>query len=82
MYRFIVILLFIPSLIFGTDYYVDAVKGDDANNGTSMATAFQTIGEITDGTPVVGPGDNIYLRTGQTWREQVSIPRRQQEIRL
>ena len=74
MYRFIIILLFIPSLIFGATYYVDAVKGSDANNGLTMATAFQTIGEITDGTPVVAAGDIIYLRTGQTWREQLTVP--------
>ena len=70
----IFLFLLIPILLFSTNYYVDATSGDDANNGLTMATAFQTIDEVTDGAPVLAGDDIIYLRTDGVWRETLTVP--------
>src|SRR3990167_1482748 len=53
------------------DYYVDAVNGDDANNGTSEATAWKTITKLTSVSFV--NGDTIGFRADQEHRGVVTI---------
>ncbi|WP_155646084.1 right-handed parallel beta-helix repeat-containing protein [Burkholderia diffusa] len=53
-------------------YYVNASTGNDANNGTSMATPWQTFSRINGGT--FNPGDQILFRRGDTFPGQMVIP--------
>jgi len=55
-----------------TIYYVDNA-GSDAANGTSEGTAWQTIAKINASTFL--PGDQIFLKKGCTWNEQLIPPR-------
>ena len=58
---FILALLFCsPSSLFPTTYYVTA-KGNDANDGTSLATAFLTIQTATN---KVVAGDTVLVHDG------------------
>jgi len=44
------------------DYYVDPVRGNDNQNGTSENTAFKSLSKINSIT--LRPGDNVFLRKG------------------
>jgi hypothetical protein len=54
-----------PAFATNTIYYVDCAAGNDANNGTSTATAWRTIGRA--GQPTYGAGDQILLKRGCVW---------------
>lgn len=64
---------------YGTtaDYFVDGVSGSDANNGTSLATAFATIGQAmsvaTSGNVVAVVGDGVKYREKFTLPNGVTI---------
>ncbi|MGZ5190701.1 MAG: right-handed parallel beta-helix repeat-containing protein [Flavisolibacter sp.] len=69
-------LFLLPFIIFGlaanaTNYYISS-GGNDANNGTSTSTPWKTIAKIKSST--FSPGDFIFFRRGDTWREQLTIP--------
>jgi hypothetical protein len=51
-----------------TSYYVSNA-GDDRNNGTSPATAWQTLGKVNGQS--FNAGDTIYLQRGGVWSEQL-----------
>ena len=57
----------------GTAYYVDAVHGDDARDGLSASSAWQTLERVNGFTGLMA-GDAILLRRGCVWREQLNIP--------
>jgi hypothetical protein len=48
-----------------TRYYVDSVGGNDANDGTSAARAWQTLANVNSGTFTTG--DWILLKCGSHW---------------
>lgn len=48
-----------------TDYYIDATNGDDANNGTSTSSAWETLANVN--TIIFQPGDAILFKAGQSW---------------
>ena len=50
-------------------YYVDAVKGNDANSGTSPDTPWKTLNKINATT--FQPGDAILLKAGSVWDGQL-----------
>lgn len=54
-----------------TTYFVDAATGDDADNGFSPSTAWQTLERVAG--HVLAPGDAILLRRGQMWRETLEV---------
>ncbi len=56
----------------GTSYYVDATSGDDANLGTSLDQAWQTIAKVNAAT--FQPADKILFKRGEIWRETLTIP--------
>jgi len=59
---FIFLFILIPSQIFaGVVYYIDATKGNDSNNGLSLATAWSTIAKANS---ELRPGDTVYIRGG------------------
>lgn len=51
-------------------YYIDHINGDDAQDGTSPATAWQSLDRINN--TVFGPGARILLKAGGVWFGQLS----------
>lgn len=66
----IIILLFAGNL-FATNYYVKN-DGNDKADGLSDATAWKTIAKVN--ASKFQPGDNIYFKRGNMWREQLNVP--------
>ena len=50
------------------DYYVDANAGSDSADGTSPATAWQSLSKIHS--VVLGPGNVVHLARGSVWKHQ------------
>jgi hypothetical protein len=73
MTRFVgVILLFLVFLSVTSSaatYYVSSSTGNDSNNGTSAASAWQTIGQVNGQT--FQPGDSILFKRGDVWNESL-----------
>lgn len=61
----------VPSAL--QQYYVDATSGNDANSGLSTSAAWKTLGKVSAST--FQSGTTIYLKRGETWYEQLDIPR-------
>ena len=57
---------------WGATYYVSSSQGNDANSGTSSATAWQTIAHVNAQT--FQPGDSILFRRGDVWNESLVPP--------
>lgn len=53
-------------------YYVSSSTGNDANNGTSALTAWQTIGHVNEQTFL--PGDLVLFKRGDVWNESLVPP--------
>jgi hypothetical protein len=70
----IFIILFICSCpaLFATKYYVKTA-GDNSKTGLSDAQAWSTLAKVNGFT--FGAGDTIYLNKGDTWREELVMPR-------
>lgn len=60
--------LMLPVSAWAVTYYVDPA-GNDANNGTSTATPWQTLGKVNATT--FAPGDQILLKAGGIWSGQL-----------
>ncbi len=58
MKRWLLLFFFCAAPAFGADYFVDNVKGSDANDGRSRQQAFQT---IKQGVSALKPGDKLIL---------------------
>lgn len=67
-----IILLVSAGSTRATDYYVDVAIGDDNFTGLSEAQPWQTINKVNNFT--FQPGDNIYFKQGEVWRETLYIP--------
>jgi len=65
-YLLIIVLVFLVSSIHATTYYVDASTGDDSNNGTTPATAWQTISKVNNQTFLAG--DSILFKRNEIFR--------------
>ena len=67
----IYVLLFLVSSwqLMATDYFVDATKGNDANNGRSATTAYKTISKAVAN---MSSGDVCYI-AGGVYRETVTV---------
>lgn len=50
-------------------YYVDAISGDDSNDGLSRRKAWKTLGKVNESR--FAPGDQILLKRGSVWQEQL-----------
>ena len=57
------ILIALPLYVSGTIYYADGAKGDDANDGESITTAFATIKTCIDS--LTNPGDECHISKGR-----------------
>ncbi|MFA6305030.1 MAG: right-handed parallel beta-helix repeat-containing protein [Patescibacteria group bacterium] len=74
---FVLGFFLVPCKTFATTYYVDAVDGANANNGTSEGTAWKDIGNasgvnarMSGGT--IQAGDTILFKRGQTFTNGAS----------
>lgn len=65
-------LLLQGSMALATTYYVSP-DGNDANNGTSAATAWQTIARVNQMTYTMQPGDQVLFQRGGTFRGTLHI---------
>lgn len=69
---FSLLLLTYPALVRSATYYVDATNGKDTNTGLSEAAAWKTIAKVNASR--FSPGDQILLKRGEIWREQLTVP--------
>ena len=53
-----------------TNYYIDAVKGNDSNSGTSINSPWKTFSAIMLRTNQYGPGDSILFKRGSVFGVQ------------
>jgi PKD repeat protein len=67
----IVIFLLSLTQIYAATYYVDANNGHNSNDGLSMSTAWRTISKVNSS--FFNPGDRIYFKRNQEWRETLTI---------
>ena len=51
-------------------YYVDAINGNDQNDGLSETRAWKTISKVNDSS--FNPGDSILFKRGETWNERLN----------
>jgi hypothetical protein len=58
--------------VLATNYYVSPT-GSDANNGTSEATAWQTIDRVNQSAFTFQPGDKILFQRGGTFRGELIL---------
>lgn len=56
----------------GQTYYVDCNAGNDSNPGTSMSTAWRTLGKV--GTIYMAPGDSLLFKRGCVFSGQLKLP--------
>lgn len=54
----------------GTTYYVDAVSGSDANDGTNAAKPWETLDKVN--TQRFKAGDRILFKAGSVWEGQLA----------
>jgi hypothetical protein len=66
------IVLFYPATAYGagTTYYVDAVSGNNSNNGLSPTSPWKTVSKVKSTTLL--PGDRVLFKRGGVWREELS----------
>ncbi len=61
------------SAAMATTYYVDAVGGNESNNGTSTSTAWKDITQTSKvNTVVFQPGDQVLFKRGCTWSGRIN----------
>lgn len=53
-------------------YYVDAISGNDSNDGLAQATAWKTISKVNGST--FAAGDQILFKRGCLWNERLTPP--------
>ena len=63
-----------PFVLDTTKYYIDADKGNDANGGQDIVDALASFDSINTAGITLEAGDIVYLRTDDTWREQLTVP--------
>lgn len=67
----LLLVFFVSPLCFARTYYVDAQKGNDANDALSAATAWKTVARLN--ATHLNPGDTILLSRGSVWHEQLTL---------
>ncbi len=55
-----------------TVYYVDSAAGNDNQSGTSSSAPWKTLAKVSSHS--YSAGDQILLKNGSTWREQLNVP--------
>lgn len=65
----LLILCFVPGAHCATTYYLDSIAGNDANSGTSPASAWKSLSKVNATT--FHPGDSLLLKAGSVWDGQL-----------
>ena len=68
----LLVLLVVGPTAGSTTYYVDSLKGDDANVGTTPESPWRSLAKVNSFK--FAPGDIVLLRRGSLWREQLNFP--------
>jgi hypothetical protein len=63
--------LFMLSLGWAKDYYVDSATGNDSRDETSPGSAWCSISKVNS--TQFSPGDNIYFKRGSVWEEELIV---------
>ena len=68
-------IFFLPLVLLtagasATTYYVSSSSGNDASNGTTMATPWQTLAKVN--AQSLQPGDVVLLKRGDVWNESLA----------
>lgn len=58
----------------GSTYYVDAVSGNDTNNGTSTSSAWKTINRLNTAATTFSPGTMVCFKRGGTYPGTIQLP--------
>lgn len=66
------VVLLLSSAGKATDYYIDAMAGDDARDGMATTTAWKTLERI--GRAPLQPGDRLLLKRDAVWHESLPVP--------
>jgi hypothetical protein len=69
---FLILALGANAVANATTYYVSSSSGNDANSGTSAATAWQTIAQVNAQT--FQAGDLVVFKRGDVWNESLVAP--------
>ncbi|MFC1826962.1 right-handed parallel beta-helix repeat-containing protein [Thermodesulfobacteriota bacterium] len=56
----------------GTTYFIDATGGNDANDGLTEQTAWQSLSKVNS--YPFAPGENVLFKRGERWRGTLTIP--------
>lgn len=74
MKKLTILLTLLVSFLYSqaTNYYV-STAGNDGNNGTSTGTPWRTLAKVNNSWGIIQPGDTIFLRGGDTFRETLTI---------
>ncbi len=68
---FSVACLLLSSTAYAANYYVDARLGNDAADGSSEATAWQSITKVNS--MIFSANDQVLFKRGEVWREELRI---------
>ena len=68
--KLLFLLFFLPLVANSTTYYISGLTGNDANNGISEATAWQTINKLTE--TKIEDNSIVLFKRGETFRGAVS----------
>ena len=60
-----IILIFLSGECFADNYYIDRIGGNDGNNGLTVQTAWQGLGNVNH--HEFQPGDSILFKRGGRW---------------
>jgi hypothetical protein len=63
--NFFLLILLINNSVLGATYYIDAIAGNDTNNGLTLSSPWKSLSKINSKTLVAG--DKIYLKCGSVW---------------
>jgi hypothetical protein len=70
-YVAVLVLWLFPLLCSATTYYVDAIYGNDLNDGISAQHGWQTLARVNE--VKLQPGDRVLFHGGQTWIGQLEL---------
>jgi hypothetical protein len=69
----LLLILFFNTGILATNFYIDAIAGNDNNNGTSQTSAWKTLAKLDQSWDMIKAGDNVLLKRGSVFKPN-SIP--------
>lgn len=68
----LLVLVLVTNCVFATDYYISNT-GNDANNGTSAATAWATISKLNSSWASIVSGDRVLFQSGGTFYGSINV---------